>query len=352
MKKYIHIGYPKNFSTSLQRSFFAIHPEVLHLGIGCHKSNVKYITPEVSSIIEMYIRYSNNSIFQDHAERIQSTFNHFFEKAKRLPEINAVGISAEILSIGFSSQDVDTFEKANRLHKIFGSDTEIIIIIRNQMALLKSFYSELVRLGYPYSYARYNEFMYKFHVSTFTSDLRYDRTIKHYMSLFGEENVKIIVSEEVKDTATKKIIVKDGKNALIDNICNILDIEYLSTDFGHLNQALTTQELAIKRELNKTERHDISNITYDFIESHRLNDYFENDLKMEHYKEPFEDVKTKRKLIKKAQENALVEEFSDFKIDFTCDPEIEQRFYDFFAESNGVLEKIIGKDLSQFKYPK
>ena len=249
MKKYIHIGYPKNFSTSLQRSFFAVHPEIFHLGIGCHESNIKYITPEISSIIEMYIRYSNNSIFYDELTRIKATFNDFFEQARLDPQKKAIGISAEILSIGFASQDVDTFEKANRLKEIFGKETEIIIILRNQMTLIKSFYSELVRLGYPYSYERYIEFMYKFHVSTFISDLRYDKTIQHYEKLFGKDNINVILSEEVKDTNSKKIIIKDGKNTLINELCNILNISYLPSDFGHLNQALTNQELAIKREL-------------------------------------------------------------------------------------------------------
>lgn len=351
MKKYIHIGYPKNFSTSLQRSFFAVHPEIFHLGIGCHESNIKYITPEISSIIEMYIRYSNNSIFYDELPKIKTTFDAFFEEARLAPSKKAIGISAEILSIGFASQDVDTFEKANRLKEIFGKETEIIIILRNQMTLIKSFYSELVRLGYPYNYERYIEFMYKFHVSTFASDLRYDKTIQHYEKLFGKDNINVIISEEVKDSNSKKIIIKDGKNTLINELCNILNISYLHSDFGHLNQALTNQELAIKKELNNEIAHDFSNITYDFIESHRLNDYFEHDLQMDHYKEPFEDVKTKRKLIKEAQEKAKLEKYQGYEINFSCDPKIEKKLYSFYARSNRILEKIIDKDLSKFKYP-
>lgn len=348
--KYLHIGYPKNFSTSLQRNFFATHPEVFHLGIGCHNSNIKYVSPEVSSWVEMYIRYSKRSIYSDNAENIKSSFLKYFKLAEE-KKYKAVGISAEILSLGYSPNDVDVYEKANRLFKIFGPNTQVIIIIRNQFDLLKSFYSECVRNGYPYSFQIFFDFQYKYHFSTFSSDFCYDKTINYYSNLFGKKNIKVLVFEEMINNLNRKLLKEnDGSIKLLSDLCKILRLNYMDLDFKNLNNSLTEAQIVEKVKLNKLFPHDISNITYDFIESHRLNDFFEYNLKIDHYQKPlFKDVLTKRKLIKISTERATKNK--NQKIDFSMDKTIYKRFFEMYSKSNSKLQEIISKDLSKYNYP-
>ena len=57
--KYIHIGLPKNLSTTLQRDYFNVHPEIHHLGVGVG-SNIDYVNSKISSACENHFQYSKN----------------------------------------------------------------------------------------------------------------------------------------------------------------------------------------------------------------------------------------------------------------------------------------------------
>lgn len=345
--KYIHLGYPKNFSTSLQRLFFDKHPEIMHLGIGCHNDNTKYLNKKISAAVEMHLRYSKEFIFKSKAKEIKAEFQKQFELAKN-NGFKAVGLSAEILSIGFTPQDIDVVVKANRLLDIFGEDTKIIFILRNQVDLMKSFYKECIRLGYPYSFEEFIDFHFKYHCKSFSSDLFYFDTINYYQKLFSKKNILVLFYEELIDNKTRQIKKVDGKNILVKNLSDFLALEQDTLSFGHLNNAMTDSELYYKRELNKKYQHDISNILYDFMESHRLNAYFSEELKTAPYKPDYKDVKTKRISIEQAKKLSILKKRT-LKINEKTDSFL--RLNKMFAESNKKLNTLLSVDIKELGYP-
>ena len=69
MQKFIHIGYPKCFSTTLQREFFSIHPEIHYGGIGTGGSNIDFINDEMNLLVESGLIYFRNILYQKEKKR-------------------------------------------------------------------------------------------------------------------------------------------------------------------------------------------------------------------------------------------------------------------------------------------
>ena len=191
MVKYIHIGYPKCFSTTLQRSFFDAHHEIMHLGIGCG-SNVDYIDPKISAYMENYLVYARTLSFREKQEEIKKHFSYWFDKAEK-EGYAAAGISLEHLVFSFSTDNIDTCEKASRLKEIFGENTKIIMIVRNQIDLLRSLYRESIRMGNPGSYDDFLNFCVLLKDRNFLYDFRYDLIYELYSDLFGSENILVLM---------------------------------------------------------------------------------------------------------------------------------------------------------------
>lgn len=350
MKKYIHIGYPKNLSTTLQRDFFSKHFEILHLGVGCNEHNLGYINDEIRIAIEMHLRYSKNSIYVDKQKEIKKFFELQFKQAQE-KKYKAVGISCEHFSFNFTPDNIDITQKAQRLYDIFGDETKIIIITRNQPDLIKSLYSECIRIGYPYGYYKFIEYCYFYKERNFISDFQYDKVFNTYAELFGEKNIMVVPLEEVIDESSREILQSDSKYIILQKICSFINLNYDSNiQLGHFNKKLDESVAVIKRDLNSNYPHDLGNIIYSGAETNRLWKYYEKELNIEMPYEAQNDVLQKQKLIKMAENESLTRNL-DLKIDYNCDPELEKRLYDFFSASNKKFQKLINKNLASMRYP-
>ena len=62
-QRLLHIGYPKCMSTSLQKDFFAKHPEVYFLGCGRPDTDHGWISDEMAGIGEVSLRYAKEFMF-------------------------------------------------------------------------------------------------------------------------------------------------------------------------------------------------------------------------------------------------------------------------------------------------
>lgn len=349
IKKYIHIGCVKSLSTSLQRGFFSQNEEIFHLGPGLHNDNIGYLDDDINIYLELYLRYAVNYSYSKKKDEIRDYFQKKFLYAEK-QKYALTGISCELLSCGMNPSDVDTAEKAKRLHHIFGSNTKIIIIIRNQLSLLKSLYGEFIKLGYPGSYNDFLEYAYKFQDRSFLSDFCYDYIYSTYKELFGKENILLMPLESYRDIKTKELLKKDGEILILNKISEFLGIENAKYDnFGHFNKSLDKNVLAIKKELNRDNKHDYGNGVLGTVENQRLLKYFEKDLKISPPKEAINDVLTKRTLLKEAFKKS--EENKNLEIDYSCDPELKSRIYDFYAESNKNLSDTLNMNLENLEYP-
>jgi len=331
MIKYIHIGYPKTLTSSLQSNFFPKHSQVLHLGLGCD-SPLDYIDDAVNIALENYIMYAKDFPYIEYEEEIKSTFNKWFEYAER-KGYKAVGISLESLSFNYYPNQNDTVVIAKRLQRIFGQDTRIIALIRNQLDLIKSLYGQYVREGLPLDYKGFIDYIYMNKERNFLYDFLYDKMFFLYADLFGIENVHFIPLEAVRDFKTKKLFQNNEKIILLETISNILNIDYERLDIGHANASLSKKELFQKLQLNREIRHELGNLIFEHASIHRNRKYFEQDPLIK-ITDLFFDVKKKRLLLEEAKKLSV---HDPREMNYFADPEILKRLSKKFIHSNKTL---------------
>lgn len=333
MIKYIHIGYPKNLSTTLQRDFFAQHKEILHLGVGVN-SNIGYIDDTINVALEEALIYCRDIRYSEKKEDFIKRFNYWFEYASER-KYKAVGISAELLSFNFSPDHIDTTQKALRLKELFGFETKIIMIVRNQIDLLKSLYKEAIKIGYPFSYRDFIDYCWYFQDRNFMYDFKYHHTYELYKNHFGEENIVILPIEQSRNK-DGELILENNQYILIQKLCEALNISYQDIELGHYNSPLSDQQLAVMLKENSQNRHNLGSSFYESVNGHRLEKYFNVDLQLPSPTKVTDHLLTKRKNI----ETAISSENKSDRIDFYCDTYIYSQLINEFRNSNILLEQI------------
>ena len=330
IKKYIHIGYPKNFSTSLQCDFFAKHPQLFHLGIG---PQLLYCDAITDATFEVYLKSAKRFKYAEVEERLKKHFSGLFKKAQESGK-KAVTVSSEHLSFAFSNDALGFEEKIGRLAELMGSGTKIIAIIRNQFDLIKSLYRESVRVGFPGDFSLYIYLLYKYQDRNYYYDFRYDLAHDVLCKYFEPEDIHFFVFEHMRN-AKGELIETNGEVNLLRSLCDLLEVDYLKTDFGHYNEALENSTIIAKAGLNKIRRHDLGNMQLETAEKHRMKHYLFDELKL-HEEESFlySDVITKRALIEEAKKH---EYHSGEKINYQGDSDIICRIKQFYEEGNYKL---------------
>lgn len=306
MKTVIHVGMPKCLSTLLQSKFFPYHEDIYYLGVGIN-SNVDYIDDEINEIFESKVIYDNELSYNRDLEKSLTIIN----KHKKVAEEKGFKIflvSSEWFSFNFTPDMVDLNNKARRLCKLLGKEAEILLINRNADSFIRSLWAELVKVGYPYSFSEFIDYLYNFR----------DRNFLNEMSIFNQKKVwgdcfSVVMSIKVEDYRDSTgLIVNDGRYKLIDELCELFEINYpKNVDLSQVNRSLNDKELYHKLILNKKHRHDLGNLLFDHANIHRvkiaLKDSVINDL--------YQDVKVKRLLLAQATELA---KHNDEQVTYEC----------------------------------
>lgn len=332
MNEFIHIGYPKNFSTTLQRDFFSKHEKIFYLGIGLETS-LGYKTPIIEKAFELYLKSAKYFKYCEFEEKLIQDLKRLREQAKT-EGASCMVVSSEHLSFAFTHDSIDIREKFKRLKRVFNSP-KIILIIRNQFDLIKSLYKESIRVGLKLSFEEYLYTIYKYQDRNFIYDFRYDLVIQQIEEIFGYGMFELVFFENYKDE-NGLISKNDTKINLIEDLCKILRIDYPSNfNLGHQNEALNSNLLYEKLRLNKLYTHDLGNHLLESAEKHRIKRYLEEDLKLH---EPdtvlYNDVITKRSLIQQSSKGDGLN-----VIDFKCNLEIERTLKEFYERGNLVLKE-------------
>jgi hypothetical protein len=344
LKKFIHIGYPKNFSTSLQYDFFAKHEEIFHLGIG---PELAYADPLVDSAFEVYLKTAKEFKYAEAEAKLEKHFSELFVKAEAAGK-KVITASSEHLSFAFANDSIGFKEKMARLSGLFGNDAHIILIIRNQFDLIKSLYRESVRVGFPGDFSSYVYLFYKYQDRNYCYDLRYDLVLDTLVTFFKKENIHLFIFENMR-SKDGELIRRDGKIRLLDDLGEAMGIAYHEIDFGHYNEALTDNVVREKAELNKANRHDLGNILYDTAEKHRMKYYLTTEIGLnEKQEELYGDVLMKRKLIALAKEKAG--DKPQVKLDYSVDENILRQLKSFYEQGNKLLESGHGYSLPGIYY--
>lgn len=337
MKEFIHIGYPKNFSTTLQRDFFPKHSEIFYLGIG-YQSNLGYRSSIIEKGLELYIKSAKYLKYVEFE-------NSWIEEVERVRQVaisegaKAMVLSSEHLSFSFTHDSIDIKQKLERIQKAF-KQPKILLIIRNQFELIKSLYRESIRVGLALSFDEYLYSLYKYQDRNFLYDFRYDLILELIDSMFGKGNYGLMFFEDYRDSKGLKML-PDNRYQLIADLCTKMEINYPENfELSHHNEALSSSALAAKLQLNKKIPHDLGNHLLESAEKHRIKQYLEEDLGIhEEESKMYEDVRTKRTLIEQANSEASQ------KMELIATENIIEKMRAFYTSGNLRLQNLIAQKL-------
>ncbi len=334
-KRFVHIGYPKCASTTLQYDLFGAHPKIYHLGWGCQNGVAGWPDENIAAAFEVDLRMAKTHQY-DITKAQEALRRHFAYFRDNEEQYQAIGMSWESLCYTLA-YDVDPFIKASRLFDLFGYGTKIIIVIRNQFDLLRSMYFEMVRDGLSKPFAEYLEFLYYHQYASLTGDLVYSEIVKIYGDLFGYENLLIVQFE--------KLIAH--KQAQINRLCSFIGVDPIKAELGRHNASEDRKKLEHIRRHNLEHRHNFGNELFSFLDAQKHEAYWAR-----------ENMALSSNAINaiKAQKDAYSTALSSFvdtvpEIDAEFSGDFHQIFSDLFAESNRRIQKDWKLDLAAHGYP-
>lgn len=197
LKTYIHIGYPKNASTTMQTDIFPNIEGACYIG-RLYGSGKKFLTPNVQEAMRLIATSDSVDFSKDNVQkRMKNSIR------KMAGENEKLIISWE----AFTNNVSDRGLMAERLKCLF-PEAKILIVIRNQMDALRSMYSFMVRergeninisYGRP-SVASFEQWIADqeaFLPRSYLLTLRYYELISYYWKLFGKDNTTVLFFEDL-----------------------------------------------------------------------------------------------------------------------------------------------------------
>ena len=188
---YIHAGYGKAASSWLQEKLFYPNPDINFFG----KTTSHY--PEWL----MKIHYLDELYFEKEKYTIKNHISSLHDKSENKLSL----ISSEpFTNFGYLSC------QAKRIKELF-PNPKIILVIRNPIDLIESFYKHNVKLGHFYltidNYLDWSDKYFALHKRPpiFLPDLFYDNIIDYFTSMFGVNNFLWLKYENFRDNPTSFI---------------------------------------------------------------------------------------------------------------------------------------------------
>jgi hypothetical protein len=179
----IHIGFHKTGTTFLQENLF-------------FREDRGFIAPwtiDSGEAIE-YLLLSHPCKFD--APKIRQLFWDAVkrtEAAGLIPVISHEGLSGDPVN-----QDYYEFEAANRIYQVF-PEAKILIVIREQKTMIKSFYNQYVKQGGVFNIQHFlgdeNSRRIGFPTIFRLDHLRYDLLAERYLEYFGRDSILILPME-------------------------------------------------------------------------------------------------------------------------------------------------------------
>lgn len=200
----IHVGYPKTATTTFQVHVFPKHPEIDYLGkfIPSHG----YREPGVYDQIDALLHRS--ALRPPDMRPLQK----YIEAVRQQSDRKVVLISSEAF---VHPTAIDIATVAERLKEAVG-DGRILITIREQISAILSFYWMHGRYGqflsfgardsakqliFPLSFLEWVEVQMSVPDKNYLATLRYDEVINCYATLFGKENISVLLFETLLGTS-------------------------------------------------------------------------------------------------------------------------------------------------------
>lgn len=326
MKKvWIHMGYPKCFSTSLQKAFFEKHPEIEYGGIGVG-DHLSYSNKGLEFVFQSLLQHANKSFFDRNFEEAKSIVDDFVNKADQ-----TIVFSLETLVFPFSTLDFETI--IERIHLLFENyDIHVLLVIREQLEFLKSLYGEFIRMGYPETFSNFIQWVWGFRDRNFYELLNYPQVYNLLKGKFGDNNIHLQFFE------TWKI---DPGIEINNRVSELLEITNKSLPIWNDNPSLNKSEQANILHVNQQFRRGMGeHVLYPYLNHlnrialERLESGYTNE-------EVFENILTKRLALNKIK-RLPQQAFEDFyKLQLPV-VDILKRMQQDWQTTNAQLKDILG----------
>lgn len=187
-----HVGFPKAGSTTLQRQVFPHLNGYTYYGMHRYADKKDDDRVTYTKLKEFYdLLFKCDSVNFD-AVKTHSILEWLSNKA-----VNTMPLFSHEAGLGTIYSYPDVAVKAERLFKVFGPDLRVVIIVREQSAILASQYRDHpfdprdIIKGKPMSFPEWIDAMDRLRYFRFTDLLHYDRIAAVYDSFFSRKNVLV-----------------------------------------------------------------------------------------------------------------------------------------------------------------
>jgi hypothetical protein len=187
-KLFLHVGYPKTATTTLQKKLFARHPGICYLG--------KPLTGDLLDI-EQHILRLDSVQFERALPGLQEKFIALSEDC---PEQQNMLLSHEGFLRAARYEGHDIGRTAERLRQVFGDplagelDVHVLITIRKQIDIIPSYFFDSVSRS-PDSFHRFIDSSLEQPQFGYFPSLFYDQVVGYYSALFGRERIRVLPFE-------------------------------------------------------------------------------------------------------------------------------------------------------------
>jgi hypothetical protein len=333
-RTFIHIGYPKCASSALQIAFFTPHPELFYLGPHRVGLSFGYYNDDVKALAEVHWRLMKD--FGYDREWAVNVIGECYE-AFLASNKSRMGLSFE----GFSythNHDIDVTQKAQRLADVFGPDTRIVMIIRNQFDLIKSLYRELIVGGLTSSFHKFASDIFYNKFRSFIYDLDYFKMYNLYAHHFGAENVLVLPYEQLQSDS------EDFLNMLSTHI----GVRCTMARIPRLNESESDAVYEHFRELSMTYRHGMGLSISQPIYQFRYEEYIRDVERVP--VQPNSDIEKALHPILWHKAMEIARDNPHRKIQYDMPTYVEQWLTEYYGQANANLARIAKLPLESLGY--
>lgn len=226
----IHIGDYKTGSSWLQRCLFKHHPDILYID---NPEEFPYVARLFNELVDVADIHFDEVSFR---ERFSLCLSQS-EAAHRQLLVSRESLFGDFITSNNAERT------ARRLKNVF-HQSQVIIVIREQLSMLSSIYSEYIKCG---GTLKFSKFIWDPIVSKgLLNRLNYSAVIETYKAYFGEENVLVKIYD---DFICDKVDFSNDILKFID--CKEMKTEeFDSLDYQIVNPSLRSFGLSLHRWLN------------------------------------------------------------------------------------------------------
>lgn len=330
----LHIGYPKSMSTTLQRCVFARHPEILFLGWGTEDLEHGWRDDRLAALCEVGIRYQK--VLDYDPRKAAEVIAPYQAQCSMDDSKRILCLSSESFCFTMN-HDVDATIKADRLMNLLGDNIKVLIVVREQLSLIRSYYYECIRGGYTGYFEEFLDQIYHYQFHSIISDLRYHQIYKLYCNLVGSENVLVVAMEEILD---------NNDNA-VGEICRFAGLTEMKLPLENFNSSNDLKFLNATRLLNEKFPHNQGATRFSWAYPEKLRTYWSCDLGVPEPPAAKATYGTSMMILRAAQSV-----ISDFVLDLEagCSIEWQERVLALYRHENSALAAATGIDLNRWGY--